>query len=206
MPLTKICGVTLESQATAIAAMGADAIGLNFVQGAARQIALPEAVQIVEKLKGRVDLVAVFMDASHQWVEQVLERCPVDYLQFHGSEPARECERFGVPYLKAVAMREADDALRAARSHPAARALLLDAYVGGQSGGTGQSFDWSIWPTSLDTNLLLAGGLTPDNVAEAIARTHPCGVDVSGGVESGTKGVKDLAKVSAFIEAARSST
>ena len=203
MPRIKICGVTRVDQAREIAGYGADAIGLNFVAGAARRVDIESAVAICAAVQGRSAVVGLFVEAPVAVVRQVLARCAFDYLQFNGEENAAYCEGFGVPYLRGVRMAARSDAERAAQAHPNAAALLLDAHVPGLAGGTGRTFDWALWPHDLERPLVLAGGLNVDNVAAAIAQTGACAVDVAGGVESEVKGVKDMSKVRAFIDAAR---
>ncbi len=204
MPRIKICGVTVKDQALAIAELGVDAIGLNFVSSAARRVDLKVAEQICSELKGVLSLVAVFMDTDPAEVERVLATCDPDHLHFHGDEHREDCVRYGLPYLKTVRMGSGETAQAVARRHPDACALLLDAYVDGQSGGTGKQFDWQTWPTEIDRRLMLAGGLAPDNVVPAIRQTQPWAVDVAGGVEGEVKGVKDLAKVRQFVNQVRS--
>ncbi len=203
MPRIKICGVTRVDQAMDIARCGADAIGLNFVTGAARRVDMESAAQICGAVQGRLAVVGLFVDAPAERVQQVLACCALDYLQFNGEEDRAYCEGFGVPYLRGVRMRERADAERAADAHPDAAALLLDAHVPGLAGGTGQTFDWALWPRDLQRPLVLAGGLNADNVGAAIAQTGACAVDVAGGVESDVKGIKDMSKVRAFIDAVR---
>ena len=201
MTRVKICGVTRADQAVQIADLGADALGLNFVPGGRRRIDTGVAAEICQTLGGRLSLVAVLVDPEAAEVEAILSRCDVDHLQFSGTEPPEACARFGLPYIKAVHMRERDDAVRAADAYADAAALLLDTFVPGQAGGTGETFDWAQWPGDLGVSLMLAGGLTPCNVAAAIRQTRPFWVDVASGVERGEKGVKDMSKVQQFLEA-----
>jgi phosphoribosylanthranilate isomerase len=126
----------------------------------------------------------------------------LDLLQFHGSEPARYCAAFGRPYLKAVRVGPETDLLQYAALHAGAKGLLLDAFSGAAPGGTGETFDWSLIPRQLPLPIVLAGGLTPDNVGEAVRRVRPWAVDVSSGVEA-DKGIKDAAKIAAFIRGVR---
>jgi len=126
---------------------------------------------------------------------------PLDLLQFHGDESAEQCEGLGRPYIKALRVRAGDDIVARVADYPGAQGILLDAYVEGVPGGTGEAFDWSLIPQGLSKPLILAGGLRPDNVAAAVARVRPYAVDVSGGVEA-SKGIKDAQKVGAFIRAA----
>jgi phosphoribosylanthranilate isomerase len=132
-------------------------------------------------------------------VQEILRQVPLDLLQFHGDECPADCERFGRPYVKALPMGGQTDVEAYAASHPRAHGLLLDSHGAGQAGGTGAAFDWSRWPKGLDRPLILAGGLYPGNVAEAIARLRPYAVDVSSGVESG-HGVKDPDGLAEFFK------
>jgi phosphoribosylanthranilate isomerase len=198
----KICGVTNVQDAQTIAAAGADAYGLNFYAGSPRVVALSEAAAIAEAVTGP-KRVGLFVDPSPEEVEEVLAAVALDILQFHGNESRELCSAFGMPYLKAVRMRADVDFAEAEAAHPEAWAFLLDTYVAGTPGGTGQTFDWSLWPERSESRLILAGGLTVDNVAAAIRATQPFGVDASGGVEV-RKGVKDAELVERFVKEARS--
>ena len=187
----------------AVAESGADALGLNFSELSQRQVGLAMAAEVSAAVAGRVLRIGLFVDPQPAWVEQTLERVDLDLLQFHGDESAAFCGAFGLPYMKAhrVADRLAIDTLSAA--FPDACCHMLDAYVAGQSGGTGQRFDWSLWPERSNLRLVLAGGLTPENVAEAITVTRPWAVDVSGGVEGPRKGFKDADRLRRFVAAVR---
>jgi phosphoribosylanthranilate isomerase len=146
--------------------------------------------------------VALFVDARPAEVERVIGEVKPQLLQFHGDETPEFCESFGVPYIKAAKVRQGVDLLQYARHYRGAKGLLLDAFVEGSHGGTGSTFDWALIPDQLPLPLILAGGLHQDNVAEAIRRVHPWAVDVSSGVEA-AKGIKDAAKISAFIRGVR---
>jgi phosphoribosylanthranilate isomerase len=146
--------------------------------------------------------VGLFVDQEPAAVRAVLDTVPVDLLQFHGSEPPDYCAAFERPYLKAVRVKPGVDLLQYARRYASAKALLLDAFSDALQGGTGQSFDWALIPPSLPLPIVLAGGLTPDNVGEAVRVVRPWAVDVSSGVER-EKGIKDAAKIAAFIRGAR---
>ncbi|MCY1554691.1 N-(5'-phosphoribosyl)anthranilate isomerase [compost metagenome] len=124
-------------------------------------------------------------------------------MQFHGDESAEDCAGFGRPYIKALRVKPGDDIAAAVSRYPEASGLLLDTYVPGVPGGTGEAFDWSLVPRNAAKPLILAGGLTPENVGEAVRQVQPYAVDVSGGVEA-AKGIKDAAKIQAFIQRARS--
>lgn len=196
---TKICGITLVEDGLAAATAGCDAVGLNFVPASPRCLSVETARDIAEALPPLVARVGVFVDAAPADVERVLEAVPLDLLQFNGHEDAVSCAGFGLPYLKAVGVRAGFCMEALEEAHPTARGFLLDAFDPVARGGTGRTFDWALWPTSARRPLLLAGGLTPDNVGDAIRRLHPYGVDVSSGVEGRVRGVKSETKVRAFV-------
>jgi phosphoribosylanthranilate isomerase len=196
----KICGITRIEDALAAAQAGADAIGLVFADSSPRRVSLDEAVAICRALPPFVTAAGLFVDVDAAQVSQVLGRVPLDLLQFHGSETPQFCRQFHRPYIKAVAMREGIDVHAEDRAFADAAGLLLDAHVAGVAGGTGKSFDWSRIPHGLARPVILAGGLTPGNVADAVRQVRPYAVDVSSGVEQ-SRGIKDARKIAAFIEA-----
>ena len=198
----KICGITRVEDALAAAAAGADAIGLVFYAKSPRAVDIEQARAILAALPPFVTTVGLFVDAERSELERILASVPLDLLQFHGDESVQQCEAFGRPYIKALRVKAGDDIAAQVARYPSAQGILLDAYVEGVPGGTGEAFDWSLIPQTLSKPLILAGGLRPDNVAEAVSRVRPYAVDVSGGVEA-SKGVKDVEKVGAFIRAAR---
>jgi phosphoribosylanthranilate isomerase len=198
----KICGITRVEDALAAAAAGADAIGLVFYAKSPRAVDIEQAREILAALPPFVTTVGLFVDAERSELERILASVPLDLLQFHGDESVQQCEAFGRPYIKALRVKAGDDIAAQVARYPSAQGILLDAYVEGVPGGTGEAFDWSLIPQALSKPLILAGGLRPDNVAEAVSRVRPYAVDVSGGVEA-SKGVKDVEKVGAFIRAAR---
>ena len=198
----KICGITRVEDALAAAAAGADAIGLVFYAKSPRAVDIEQARVILAALPPFVTTVGLFVDAELSELERILASVPLDLLQFHGDESVQQCEAFGRPYIKALRVKAGDDIAAQVARYPSAQGILLDAYVEGVPGGTGEAFDWSLIPQTLSKPLILAGGLRPDNVAEAVSRVRPYAVDVSGGVEA-SKGVKDVEKVDAFIRAAR---
>jgi phosphoribosylanthranilate isomerase len=200
----KICGITRVEDALAAAAAGADAIGLVFYAKSPRAVDIEQAREILAALPPFVTAVGLFVDAERSELERILASVPLDLLQFHGDESVQQCEAFGRPYIKALRVKAGDDIAAQVARYPSAQGILLDAYVEGVPGGTGEAFDWSLIPQTLSKPLILAGGLRPDNVAEAVSRVRPYAVDVSGGVEA-SKGVKDVEKVDAFIRAARGS-
>ena len=202
MTRVKICGITAIEDGLHAAHAGADAIGLVFYAKSPRYVEAANAAAIVRALPPFVTVVGLFVDALEDYVRAVLERVPIDVLQFHGQESPGYCARFGRPYLKAVRVREDTDLLQCAADYAQAQALLLDAYVPGVPGGTGERFDWTRIPGRLPKPIVLSGGLAPGNVREAVAQVHPWAVDVSSGVEA-SPGRKDPAKVSLFIERAK---
>lgn len=195
----KVCGITRAEDAAAAVASGVDAIGLVFYPPSPRALDAEAAAVICRALPPFVCVVALFLDAARGDVKRVLERVPVDLLQFHGREPAADCEGYGRRYIKALAMAEGEpDAASQAAQHPAASGFLLDSHALGCAGGTGAAFDWDRYPGDIGRPLVLAGGLHSGNVAEAVERTRPWAVDVSSGVES-APGIKDHARIEAFV-------
>ena len=203
----KICGITRMQDAEAVLDAGADAIGLNFSPRSPRCIDLEAASRLADAVADKVCVVGVFLDHSAAEVHRALDGVRLDLLQFHGNEDESFCASFGVPFMKAHRVREPIAAAALAAEFPSAAWHLLDAYVPGQPGGTGEQFDWQFWPETGEADpslrLALAGGLTPDNVARAIAHLRPDAVDVSGGVEGARKGEKDAGRISAFVAAVR---
>lgn len=198
----KICGITLEQDALFAAACGADSIGLMFHPPSPRIIEIEQALAIREILPPFVSITALFLDDDADWITQVVHRVRPDYLQFHGSESADFCEAWGIPYLKTIPMGSTDDPLAFAAEYRLAQGFLFDSNAAGRLGGSGDTFDWSAIPSSFDRPLVLAGGLSAANVAEAIRQVKPWGVDVSSGVEA-SKGVKDNALVDEFFREVR---
>jgi len=198
----KICGLIRESDLAAAVAAGADAIGLVFHAPSPRAVAAEQAQALAATLPPFVTSVGLFVDAEPDLVRSVLARVPLAMLQFHGEEPPAYCDAFHRPWIKAVRMRPETDLEALARRYRNAQGLLLDTYDPTVAGGTGRRFDWDLVPEWLAPRIILAGGLNPGNVAEAIRRVSPYAVDVSGGVES-AKGVKDYAKIVAFLQRVR---
>jgi phosphoribosylanthranilate isomerase len=198
----KICGITRVEDAGAAARAGADAIGLVFEPASPRYVEVERARAIAASLPPFVTVVGLFVNAAPERIREVLSRVRIDLIQFHGAETPAQCRLHPRPYIKAVSMREAVDLHAVQSAYGDAAGLLLDAYSPGVAGGSGTAFDWTRVPRDLDKPVILAGGLTPANVAEAVRTTRPYAVDVSSGVES-AKGVKDAGKIAAFIEAVR---
>jgi len=196
----KICGITRADDALAAAAMGVDAIGLVFYDQSPRNIEIETAATICRQLPAFVTTVALFLDADQSLVNEVLAHVPVEVLQFHGAEDPAYCERFARPYIKALGMGalNREGLISQSKAYKNARGLLLDSHKPGAAGGTGETFDWNSIP-ALNKPVILAGGLTVNNVAEAVNRVHPWAVDVSSGVEV-DKGIKSVELMSAFMQ------
>jgi len=201
----KICGITQAQDALQAAELGADAIGVNFYPKSPRAISVANLANLVEGLPERVDVVALFVNPTAELVREVLGTGVVDLLQFHGEESADFCEQFEMPYMKVVAVRADSDLKSELAKYQSAKYILLDSFDPILLGGTGKTFDWgkvSELSEQQQSRLVIAGGLQPENVREAIEAVHPFGVDVSSGVEA-SKGIKDISKMKSFIEGVR---
>jgi len=196
----KICGITRTVDARAAAAAGADAIGLVFYPPSPRFLSIERAREIRDALPPFVQTVALFVNADAAQVAQVIGRVHPAMLQYHGDESPEFCAQFGLPFVKACRVKKGVSALEYLRPFSHAAAWLFDSHVP-EYGGVGESFDWSLVPAT-DKPVIVSGGLSPANVAAAIRRVKPWGVDVSSGVES-AKGIKDAAKIAAFIAEVR---
>lgn len=194
----KICGITRPQDAEVAARHGADAVGLVFYPRSPRFVEMDQARAIVAAVPPFVSIVGLFVDAEAEAIRRVLSGVRIDVLQFHGDECSADCGQYARPYIKAVRMREGVDLRAMVGSYADAAGLLLDAYHPDQVGGTGLSFDWARVPSDLGKPVILAGGLTPENVAAAVRQVRPYAVDVSGGVEA-AKGIKDEEKIAAFM-------
>jgi phosphoribosylanthranilate isomerase len=195
----KICGITRVEDALAAARAGADAIGLVFAEQSPRRITPEQARSIAEALPPFVTTVALFVNADAAEVARIIHRVRPDCLQFHGEESPEYCAAFGLPWLKAARVRPGVDLLQFAARFQAAQGLLLDAYSPAAHGGTGERFDWGLIPSAMPRPVVLAGGLTPANVGQAVHVARPWAVDVSSGVEL-APGIKDAAKIAAFVK------
>jgi len=194
----KICGFTRAEDAACAAGLGVDAVGLVFYPPSPRNVDIEQAVEIVNALPAFVSVVALFVDEQESRIREVLERVPIDCLQFHGDEPAEACRQYGKRYMKAVRMREGINIASLALQYHDAAGLLLDAYHPGAKGGTGSRFDWNRIPGDCTLPIILAGGLDENNARQAVQTVRPYALDVSSGVEV-EKGVKDALKMAAFI-------
>jgi len=199
----KICGLSSVDDANAVVNAGADAIGLVFYEPSPRHVEIDQAADIAQNVPAFVTKTALFVNPDPSYIEQVVNKVNIDLLQFHGDESAEFCqemaERFGKTYIKAIRMQQGTDLLAICDEYKGASGLLLDAYVAGVPGGTGEQFNWDWIPEELPKPVILAGGLTAENVGQAIEVANPWAVDVSGGVEQ-TKGVKSPEKIIEFMK------
>jgi len=202
MTRIKCCGMTRVEDALLAAQLGADAVGVVLTARSKRRVTLEQAQGIVRALPPFVSSVVLLMDDEASFVREAIDAIQPNLLQFHGAESDDWCAQFGRRYLKAIAMGEGAAALPSLRRYPDASGLLLDGHGLGEAGGSGKSFDWSLMPRELMQPLILAGGLTPANVAEAMRIAKPWGVDVASGIES-SPGIKDARKLADFIAAVR---
>jgi phosphoribosylanthranilate isomerase len=198
----KICGITSPEQALMAQQSGADAIGLVIYEKSPRYVDIEQAANIRAVIGQSTLAIALLVNPSESLVKQVISEVKPDYIQFHGDETAEFCHQFNVPFIRAVRMRDGLDIEAEVAAYKAEGGFLFDAWNDDLYGGTGHSFDWSRLPESADYKLILAGGLNPSNVAQAVSITNPYMVDVSGGVEA-SPGVKDPVKVKAFIAQAK---
>lgn len=195
----KVCGLTRIEDVQSAVAAGVDALGFVFVGQSRRNLTLAQARELFAAVPPFVQTVALFMNAEAAMVHQVCDQLSPGLLQFHGNESAAYCEQFGCPYIKAIPAREGEATVNAIiAEHKQAAGFLLDSHGGDKLGGTGETFDWSMWPSKVDRPLILAGGLNPENVRQAIEMLHPYAVDVSSGVEC-APGIKDPLRISRFI-------
>lgn len=200
-PRIKICGFTRAEDVDAAVAAGVDALGFVFYRQSPRCVTPEVAARLVRRLPPFVLAVGLFVNATAREMEAVLASVPLNLLQFHGDETPEDCARWQRPWIRAARVRPGLDLIRYAEAFSGARALLLDAFSE-TYGGTGKSFDWTLIPPALPLPLILSGGLDAENVGAAIQRVRPAAVDVSSGVEA-EKGIKDAARMAAFVRAVR---
>lgn len=200
----KICGLTRREDVQATVTAGADAIGLVFFPPSPRAVNAEQAKRLMQAIPAYVQVVGLFVNASLGEIQQVLMQVPLDILQFHGDETPEQCQNIAQAtqrrWYKAIQMKPDSDILAqiAAYQNAGASAILLDAWHPELKGGTGHAFDWNEFP-KLNIPLILAGGLNPSNIQDAILATQPYAVDVSGGVES-SKGIKDPKLIQQFMQ------
>lgn len=198
----KVCGITRIQDATAAIEAGVDALGLVFYPPSSRYLSIKQAEEIVRELAPFVTVVGLFLDAEREQIDSVLEHVPLDLLQFHGSESPDLCASFQLPYIKALGMHRQGALEAFIQSYPESRGFLLDSHGAGEAGGTGKRFDWTAIPRGLEQPIILAGGLNPENVGEAIRVVRPYAIDLSSGVEI-TPGVKDSKKIMSLMNEVR---
>ena len=202
----KICGLTRSADAQAAASLGANALGVVIFPPSPRAVAPEQVAEIFAGITPGVERIALFVDPKEDLVNRVLATDAVDCLQFHGEESQAFCASFGLPYMKAIRVKSAEQALREISAHPKAQRFLLDKFVEQVPGGTGQTFDWTIAADIVAASqkpIVLAGGLNSENIVAAIQSVQPAGVDVSSGVER-AHGIKSIGKMKSFIEGVRS--
>lgn len=200
----KICGITNPQDAVTAAEAGADAIGIVFYPPSPRNVSdLGLAKEIAQSAGPFVNVIGLVVDSEASFIERLLAEVPLNMLQFHGNETEQQCSLFSMPYIKALRMKPGLNVEQSMRDYEQSRGILLDTYVKGVPGGTGESFNWNLVPNAPSKPVVLAGGLTPENVADAVRTARPYGVDVSGGVER-EPGLKDPQKIKDFIVNAKS--
>lgn len=197
----KICGLTRRQDVQAAVEAGADAIGFVFYEHSARAIDPDVARELVAMVPPFVTCAGLFVNAGDQRIREILDVVPLGLLQFHGDEDPAFCRSFGRPWIKAARVKAGFDLVDYAARYAGAAGILADAWVDGYGGG-GEVFDWSLLPQERSRAIVLAGGLTPANVCQAVRSVRPWAVDVSSGVES-AKGIKDAALINAFIAGVR---
>jgi phosphoribosylanthranilate isomerase len=195
----KFCGLTRKQDVQHAVSLGVDALGFVFVKKSARNLDVETSARMINEVPPFVNKVGLFMNAQVSEVEDVLKQVHLNLLQFHGDEKESFCSQFNMPYLKAVPMASTASVAEFCQRFPSATGFILDSHAQGQMGGSGEKFSWSDIPNNLNKPMILAGGLTVANVAEAIRVVHPYAVDVSSGIET-SKGIKDPAKMDQFIK------
>lgn len=194
----KFCGMTRVEDVRLAAALGVDAIGLIFASRSPRRLELAQARTLRVELPPFVASVALVMDTEPARIQEIVQSVRPALLQFHGAESPEECGRYGLAYLKAVPMATPEDAAAYVARYPAATGFVFDSHAAGEAGGSGRRFDWSRMPRGIERPVLLAGGLDPENVCEAVRAVRPYAVDVSSGIES-APGIKDAEKMRRFV-------
>ena len=198
MTKVKICGFTEPNNARDAALAGVDAIGLVFYDKSPRNVDIHSAQKIIKALPPFINRVGLFVNANPSFIDEILCEVPLDTLQFHGDESVLDCAQYQMPFIKSLRVKPDTNVKEIAENFSSASALLLDSFSPSSYGGTGEPFDWSLACVKISLPIILAGGLTVDNVADAIKQVNPYAVDASSGVES-APGVKDIDKIEAFI-------
>lgn len=198
----KVCGITRPEDALVAVRYGVHAIGLLFWSGSKRAVSLEQARAICEVIPPFVAVVGLFVDPKEEEVASALSAVPINLLQMHGSESPAFCRQWQIPYIKALKVQPGSDLTKQAAQYKEARGFLLDSVHDGRFGGTGQQFDWTLIPDNFARPIILAGGLNPATVGEAITSLRPSAVDVSSGVEI-SPGNKDPEKIRQFMKAVK---
>jgi phosphoribosylanthranilate isomerase len=201
-PRVKVCGLTRLQDLQACITSGVDALGFVFVPKSPRFLDVSTAQYLCSKVPVFISRVGLFLDQDAEHVHDVLRTVPLSLLQFHGRESEQYCQQFGLPYIKAISMDSMDPVSEAEKNYPTAAGILVDSHETGGLGGTGKVADWGKARTGR-MPLILAGGLTPDNVAEAVQKVRPWAVDVSSGVEI-SPGIKSAERIKRFVKEAKS--
>lgn len=199
----KFCGITRPEDALSAVALGVDALGLVFYPGSPRAVSATQAAEICRQLPAFVTVVGLFVNADADEVKRICDQVPLNLLQFHGDETPAQCEAFARPYIKALRVRDQAMVVQGFEAFRQARGLLVDTYDPDQYGGTGHSFNWQMLPRERPLPLILAGGLSSANVADAVRRVRPWAVDVSGGIEA-SPGIKNIDRMKTFVSEVRS--
>ena len=201
MTRVKFCGLTHEEDITRAVKLGVDALGFVFYAPSSRSVAPGHAAMLASLVPAFVTRVGLFVNERPEIIQSIFERTRLNLIQYHGDESPEFCDAVGLPFIKAFRVRPGIDIQTELGRYPKASGFLLDAYVKGQPGGTGERFDWELIPQS-DAPIILAGGLSPDNAKDAIEQVAPWGLDVSGGIET-KPGRKDPDKMRRFMNACR---
>jgi len=195
----KFCGLTREEDVQYAVTLGVDALGFVFVEKSARNVDIDTAARLIQNVPPFIVKVGLFMSAQSIHVEQVIKNVRLNLLQFHGDEEESFCNQFDMPYIKAVPMASVASLEEYCEQYNSATGFILDSHAQGQMGGSGEKFAWEKIPKTIKKPIILAGGLTVDNVAEGIRAVRPYAVDVSSGIEA-SKGIKDPVKMEQFIK------
>jgi phosphoribosylanthranilate isomerase len=201
MTRVKFCGFTQEDDVAQAVTLGVDALGFVFYEPSSRYVTPEHAANLTRSVPAFVTRVGLFVNEQAESIKRIFETARLNLIQYHGDETPEFCDTLGLPYIKAFRVKQGMDLRAEMDRYPNASGFLLDAYVKGQPGGTGERFDWGLIPQS-DVPIILAGGLTPDNATDAIEQVAPWALDVSGGIET-KPGRKDPDKMARFMNACR---
>ena len=201
MTRVKFCGLTHSDDVAKAVESGADALGFVFYESSSRYVTPEQVLELTRIIPAFITRVGLFVDADASLVRGIFHHVGLNLVQYHGNESSEFCDSVGLPYIKAFRVRSDSNILTEMERYPNASGFLLDAYVEGRPGGTGERFDWGLIPKT-DRTIILAGGLTPENAKDAIESVAPWALDVSGGIET-ELGRKDPDKMRRFVSACR---